>query len=124
MVELTKNLRHNMNIDNSEVVSVPNSTVEFRKGNVGSVVTYIFDTTKEGHPMVNAMAGLAVLKDDEQLIMINHCAPSGLFPKIAQEFDYAYQDLPSGLTQVVFSRKSQVENSTDFSATSCGGGCG
>jgi len=113
-----------MNIDNSEVVSVPNSTVEFRKGNVGSVITYIFDTTKEGHPMVNAMAGLAVLKDDEQLIMINHCAPSGLFPKIEKEFDYAYQDLPSGLTQVVFSKKSQVEGTTDFSATSCGGGCG
>ena len=113
-----------MNIENGSVVSVPNSTVEFIKGTVGDVSTYMFDTSKGGHPMVNAMAGLAVLQDDDQLIMINHCAPSGLFPKIEQEFAFAHQELPNGLTQIVFSKKHQAENSTDFSATSCGGGCG
>jgi hypothetical protein len=56
--------------------------------------------------------------------MINHCAPSGLFPKIEQEFAFAHQELPNGLTQIVFSKKHQAKNSTDFSATSCGGGCG
>ena len=113
-----------MNLENSSVVYVPNATVEFKKGTFGTMTTYLFDTSKEGHPMVNAMAGLAMLKDDEQLIMLNHCAPMGLFPKIEKEFDYAYQDLPNGLTQTVFSRKKDASNTTDFSSTSCSGGCG
>ncbi len=113
-----------MDITNSSVVNIENATVEFKKGTIGSITTYQFDTSKGGHPMVNAMAGLAVLKDDEQLIMLNHCAPTGLFPKIADEFDYTHQELPNGLTQIVFSKKSEVQNTTDFSATSCGGGCG
>ena len=112
-----------MNIENSSVVEIENATVEFKKGTIGTFTTYQFDTSKGGHPMVNAMAGLAVLKDDEQLIMLNHCAPVGLYPKIENEFDYAEQELPNGLTQIVFTRKPEVQNSTDFSATSCSGGC-
>lgn len=114
----------NLELENAEAVGVANATVEFLKGNIGNVVSYQFDTTAAGHPMVNAMAGLAVLKDGEQLIMINHCAPMGLFPKIESEFDFTYNDLPNGLTQVVFSRKTGSDTTTDFSATSCGGGCG
>ena len=113
-----------MDITNSSVVNIENATVEFKKGTIGTITTYQFDTSKGGHPMVNAMAGLAVLKDDEQLIMLNHCAPTGLFPKIADEFDYSHQELPNGLTQIVFSKKSEAQNTTDFTATSCGGGCG
>jgi len=113
-----------MNIENASVVNIENATVEFKKGMIGTITTYQFDTSKGGHPMVNAMAGLAVLKDGEQLIMLNHCAPTGLFPKIEGEFDYAHQELPNGLTQIVFSKKPKVQNTTDFSATSCGGGCG
>jgi hypothetical protein len=56
--------------------------------------------------------------------MINHCAPSGLYPKIAEEFDYSDSELPDGTTQIVFSKKQSAANTTDFSATSCGGGCG
>ncbi len=113
-----------MNLENQTQVNVPNATVPFVKGTIGDIDTYLFDTTKEGHPMVNAMAGLAVLKEGEQLIMINHCAPMGLFPKIEEDFDYNYQDMPDGTTHVVFSKKSDAKGSTDFSATSCGGGCG
>ena len=113
-----------MNLENATPINIENATVEFTKGTIGSVVTYLFDTSKEGHPMVNAMAGLAVLKDDEQLIMINHCAPSGLFPKIEDEFCHAEMELPNGSTQIVFTRKAGADNTTDFSATSCGGGCG
>jgi len=113
-----------MNLENASIITVENATVEFKKGTIGTITTYEFDTSKGGHPMVNAMAGLAVLKEGEQLIMINHCAPAGLFPKIEKEFDFANQELPNGLTQTVFSKKSEVSNTTDFSATSCGGGCG
>ncbi len=112
-----------MNIENSSVIKIENATVDFEEGMVGNIKTYKFDTSKGGHPMVNAMAGLAVLKVDEQLIMINHCAPSGLFPKIEAEFDFAHQELPNGLTQIVFTRKPDATSSTDFSATSCSGGC-
>jgi hypothetical protein len=114
----------NLELTNTNIVEVPNATTQFTKGKVGNITTYQFDTTTNGHPMVNAMAGLAVLKDDEQLIMINHCAPMGLFPKIEDEFDFAYSELPNGHTQIVFSRKDGVLSTTDFEATSCSGGCG
>jgi len=111
-------------IENGSVITVPNATVPFQKGTMGDVPTYLFSTVKEGHPMVNAMAGLAMLEEGEQLIMLNHCAPSGLYPKIADEFDYTDMELPNGMTQIVFSKKSQAANTTDFSSTSCSDGCG
>jgi len=111
-------------LKNATVITVPNATVEFTKGTMGDIPTYMFSTVKDGHPMVNAMAGLALLQEGEQLIMINHCAPSGLYPKIAKEFDYSDIELPNGTTQIVFSKKQSASNTTDFSATSCGGGCG
>jgi len=111
-------------LENATQITVPNATVPFTKGSMGDIPTYMFSTVKEGHPMVNAMAGLALLEEGEQLIMINHCAPSGLYPKIAKEFDYSDIDLPDGTTQIVFSKKCAAVNTTDFSATSCGGGCG
>jgi len=113
-----------MELSNLQTVQVPNATVEFKKGLMGSVPTYVFDTSNGGHPMVNAMAGLAVLKESEQLIMLNHCAPMGLYPKIEDEFDFSHTELPNGKTQIVFSRKANAKNNTDFSATSCSGGCG
>jgi len=112
-----------MKLENVESIVVPNATVEFVKGKIGDIVTYQFSTVEGGHPMVNAMAGLAILKDGEQLIMLNHCAPMGLFPKIEAEFDYTYSDLPNGHTQVVFSKKDGATAQTDFSATSCSSGC-
>ena len=113
-----------MNLENATPIEVENATVEFVKGTIGSINTYIFDTSKGGHPMVNAMAGLAILKEGEQLIMLNGCAPLGLYPKIEDEFDYTDQELPNGITQIVFSKKPNANNVTDFSATSCSGGCG
>ena len=50
-----------MDITNSSVVNIENATVEFKKGTIGTITTYQFDTSEGGHPMVNAMAGLAVL---------------------------------------------------------------
>jgi uncharacterized protein (DUF2249 family) len=73
--------------------------------------------------MVNAMAGLAMLKDGEKLIMINHCAPMGLFPKVENEFEFTYADRADGLTRIEFTKKSGVTANTDFSSTSCSGGC-
>jgi len=113
-----------MTLENPTQITVPNATVPFVKGKMGEITTYLFSTVKEGHPMVNAMAGLAILEEGEQLIMLNHCAPAGLYPKIAQEFDYSDMELPDGTTQIVFSKKPAAANTTDFTATSCSGGCG
>jgi uncharacterized protein (DUF2249 family) len=113
-----------MELSNLETVQVPNATVEFKKGLMGSVPTYVFSCVNGGHPMVNAMAGLAMLKDGEQLVMYNHCAPMGLYPKIEADFSYTHQEMPNGATQIVFSKKSNAQGATDFSSTSCSGGCG
>ncbi|NKQ40223.1 MAG: hypothetical protein HF962_01465 [Sulfurovum sp.] len=112
-----------MNIENARPLTVDNATVEFIEGTVDGVTTYKFDTTKEGHPMVNAMAGLAILGDDEQLLMVNHCAPMGLYPKIENEFNHSHQEMPDGTTHILFTKKEGTQSTTDFSATSCGGGC-
>ena len=112
-----------MNIENQEKIDVPNGTVEFIKGNFNNVVTYGFNTSTGGHPMVNAMAGLAMLKDGEKLIMINHCAPMGLFPKVESEFEFTYADREDGLTRIEFTKKTGVSGNTDFESTSCSGGC-
>jgi len=111
-------------LENKENIVAPNATVEFFKGVVNSITTYSFDTSNGGHPMVNAMAGLALLNEGEKLIMTNHCAPMGLFPKVENEFDFTYEDMPNGLTQIVFTKKLGANASTDFTSTSCSGGCG
>ena len=56
-----------MDITNSSVVNIENATVEFKKGTIGTITTYQFDTSKGGHPMVNAMAGLGFLFSSKSL---------------------------------------------------------
>jgi hypothetical protein len=71
--------------------------------------------------MVNAMLGLQLLKNDnDKLIMINHKAPGGLFPKIENNFNYEVIDIEDGKVQVVFSNKNDSTGRTDFSQNSCG----
>ena len=112
-----------MNLENKELVEVPNATVEFVKGSLNGINTYKFNTSDGGHPMVNAMAGLAMLSEGEKLIMVNHCAPMGLFPKIESEFEFTYSDREDGLTVIEFTKKIGVSGNTDFDSTSCSGGC-
>jgi len=112
-----------MNIENQEVIEVANATVSFVKGKLGETTAYGFDTSAGGHPMVNAMAGLAVLNEGEKLIMINHCAPMGLFPKVESEFEFTYADRADGLTRIEFTKRIGAQASTDFDSTSCSGGC-
>ena len=73
--------------------------------------------------MVNAMVGLEALPNDAQLIMINHHAPSGLFPKIEANYDYTVEDLIDGTAKMVFTYKEGTEQQTDFTDNKCGGGC-
>ncbi len=67
-------------------------------------------------PMINAMLGLQLLKNEnEKLIMVNHKAPGGLFPKIENNFNYEVSDIEDGKVKVVFSSKVDAISGTDFS---------
>ncbi len=106
-----------------EKIEVLGSTVDFFKKVEDGLTTYQFDTSKCGppDPMVNAMAGLQLLDENSQLVMINHKSPGGLFPKVEQEFDFVEDTLDDGRARVIFTKKSGATNSTDFSQNSCGG---
>lgn len=105
-------------------VSIEDATVDFFNYTLNGVDTLHFDTSKkQGHPMVNAMAGLKAMNENSQLVMINHHSPEGLFPKIEANYDYSVEDLDSGDVKVVFTYKKGTQQSTDFDDNQCGGGC-
>ncbi len=107
----------------AEKIEVDGATVNFFKFIQNGLTTYQFDTSMCGppDPMVNAMAGLQLLDDNSQLIMINHKAPGGLFPRVEAEFNYEIAKTDDGMAKVVFTRKSGVESTTNFAANKCGG---
>jgi len=113
------------NIPNdAQKIEVEGATVDFFKLAKDGQSTYYFDTSKEGppHPMVNAMAGLALIKGtNDTLVMINHKAPGGLFAKLEDDVKYVVQDLDNGLVKVVFSHNPNATAESDLTQTSCGG---
>jgi len=108
----------------AQKIVVEGATVDFYKLEKDGQSTYYFDTSKEGppHPMVNAMAGLALIKGtNDTLVMINHKAPGGLFGKLEDDVRYVVQDLDDGLVKVVFSYNPDASSESDLTQTSCGG---
>ena len=105
-------------------INVEGATVPFYKYEEEGVVTYLFDSSKCGHPepMINAMTGLQTLDANEKLIMINSKPPLGLFPKIEDEFTYEVISLEDGNVKVVFTKKDLNVNTTNFADSSCAGG--
>ncbi len=102
-------------------IEVVGSTVEFFEKEKG-VFTFDTSSCQPPEPMVNAMCGLQLLKDSSQkLEMINHKAPLGLFPKIADDFDYEINDADNGMVKVIFTKKEDAKNSTDFTQNGCSG---
>lgn len=110
-------------MNNMEKIEVQGSTVDFFKAVQDGLTIYQFDTSKCGppDPMVNAMAGLQLLDENSKLVMINHKTPGGLFPKIDQDFDYVIEDMPDGRAKIIFTKKADALNATDFTQNSCGG---
>ena len=108
---------------NAEKIEVMGATVDFFKVAQDGESTYYFDTSKCGppEPMVNGMAGLQLLDDNAKLVMINHKAPGGLFPKVEADFNYNIEEVEGGLVKVTFTKKSNAQGSTDFTSTQCGG---
>ncbi len=108
---------------NAVEVTIEGATVPFYTFEEDGVSYLYFDTSKKGHPepMVNAMTGLQNLKEGQKLVMINHKAPMGLFPKIEADFDYEVTELPNGLFKIIFSKKNDAQGATDFNDTACNG---
>lgn len=104
-------------------IEVEGATVDFYKLAQDTQSTYYFDTSKEGppHPMVNAMSGLALIKNtNDKLVMINHKMPGGLFGKLAADVVHVDEELENGLVQVTF-RSVDADVDSDLTQTSCHG---
>ncbi len=104
-------------------IEVQGATVDFFELAKDGVSSYYFDTSAEGppHPMVNAMCGLKLIKNtNNQLVMINHKAPGGLFGKLDADVSHNTEDIAGGLVKVTFSNVDAGVNS-DLDQTSCHG---
>ena len=104
-------------------IEVEGATVDFFKLEKDGQSTYYFDTSKEGppHPMVNAMAGLKLIKGtNDTLVMINHKMPGGLFAKLEADVKHFDEELSDGLVKVVFS-SVDADVESDLTQTSCDG---
>ena len=79
---------------NAKQIEVINATIPFYEDED----CYYFDSrsTPFPEPMINAVAGLALLNENKKLVMINHKIPIGLFPKIEAYFDYEVEELKDG----------------------------
>jgi len=107
----------------AEEIEVNGATVPFVKYEEDGVVVYQFDSSKSGHPepMVNAMCGLQLIKDNQKLVMINSKPPMGLFPKVEADFNFEVSELENGIFKIVFTKKSTKDTNTDFNDTACCG---
>lgn len=104
-------------------IEVEGATVDFFELAKDGVSTYYFDTSKSGppHPMVNAMSGLKLIKDTENiLVMVNHKSPGGLFDKLEADVAHKVEDIEGGLVKVTFSNVDTGVDS-DLTQTSCDG---
>ncbi|NQY54415.1 MAG: hypothetical protein HRT42_12690 [Campylobacteraceae bacterium] len=110
--------------EDAKKIELSDASVDFYEFIQDGLRCYYFDSSECGppEPMVNAMLGLQLLKENNhRLIMMNHKAPGGLFPRIQNDFSYEIFDLEDGRAQIVFSLKNQSPSKTDFSANTCAG---
>ncbi len=106
-----------------EPIEVAGATVPFFTYILGESQVFEFDTSKCGppDPMVNAMAGLALLDStDKKLVMINHKSPGGLLSKIGENYDIEQENIDGGLVKLTFSYKSGDSEKADLSNNKCG----
>ena len=104
-------------------IEVEGATVDFFELAKDGMSTYYFDTSKEGppHPMVNAMSGLKLIKNTNNvLVMINHKTPGGLFGKLEADVAYEAENIDGGLVKVTFTNVDAGVDS-DLTQTSCHG---
>ncbi len=107
-----------------EPIEVEGATVPFFTYIDGDAQVFEFDTSKCGppDPMVNAMAGLALIDSaDKKLVMINHKSPGGLLAKIGENYDIVEEKLDGGLVKLTFSYKRGESEKANLDDTHCAG---
>ena len=107
---------------NAQKINVDGSTVDFFQYEEEGKNCFYFDTSacSAPEPMINAMAGLQLLKKaNDRLVMMNHTPPNGLFPRIQANYDFEMDDI-DGVVKIVFSYKADSIPQTDFSKNTCG----
>lgn len=113
-----------MNLPKNAIeIEIANSTVTFYKYLKDGLTYLYFDTSTYAapEPMINAMAGLKALKDENyRLIMINHTLPLGLFPRIENDFQFEFQEFEN-YKLIEFKLKTNSPKSTDFNDNQCSG---
>ena len=108
----------------AKTVEVEGATVEFKRFEKDGITYYAFDTSRCGppEPMVNAMAGLKLVKDPTiKLVMINHKLPMGLLNKIEENYEIEKETLPDGRVELVFGYKPGASEKADLSDSHCSG---
>jgi hypothetical protein len=101
----------------AQKIEVEQASVDFYKLSKDGESTYYFDTSKCGppEPMVNAVAGLKLIKGtNDKLVMINHKMPMGLFKNLQDDINYESQEIEGGLVAVTFSNNASASNTTDL----------
>lgn len=114
----------NENFKNWESFEATGASVPFYKITLNGINYIGFDTTKcsPPEPMVNAMIALNFIKDNKtRAIMINHKFPSGLIPKIENQFSYEKEELLDGSVKIEFILKDESLSKSYNSNVSCGG---
>ena len=109
--------------NNATKIEVAGATVDFFELVQDTQSTYYFDTSAEGppHPMVNAMSGLQLIKNTNNvLVMINHKNPGGLFGKLDADVAHKTENIDGGFVKVTFTNVDAGVDS-DLTQTSCSG---
>ncbi len=107
-----------------EPIEVAGATVPFVTYQDGEAQVFEFDTSKCGppDPMVNAMAGLALIDAaNKKLVMINHKSPGGLLAKIGENYNIEEEAIDGGLVKLTFSYKSGESEKAGLGDASCAG---
>ncbi len=107
-----------------EPIEVAGATVPFFTYQEGEAQVYEFDTSKCGppDPMVNAMAGLALIDGpNKKLIMINHKSPGGLLAKIGENYNITEENIEGGLVKLAFTYKGGESEKANLNDASCAG---
>lgn len=110
--------------ENKSVFHVEGATVPFFKYEKDGYMCIEFDSSScvPPEPMVNAMLGLAFIKDAKtKLVMINHKSPIGLYPKIDKHFDVVESALEDGKVKLEIFYKEGLSEQADLSDKSCNG---
>ncbi len=102
-------------------VEIKNSTVDFYEFEENFISYYYFDTSEcqVPEPMINAMLGLKLIANtDKKLIMINHCIPNGLFPKIDKAFNFEIEEFDDKF-KIIFSYKKESREEINYKDNQC-----